>query len=48
LVHAVKTQECDVMVLGGYGHSRLREFVFGGVTRHVLRHGAPFAVLLAH
>jgi nucleotide-binding universal stress UspA family protein len=48
LVQAVKTQECDLMVLGGYGHSRLREFVFGGVTRHVLRHGAPFAVLLAH
>jgi nucleotide-binding universal stress UspA family protein len=48
LVQAAKTQECDLMILGGYGHSRLREFVFGGVTRHVLRHGAPFAVLLAH
>ena len=26
----------DVVVMGGYGHSRLRESVFGGFTRHVL------------
>src|SRR6516165_7858975 len=24
----------DFMVMGGYGHSRLREFILGGVTRH--------------
>jgi nucleotide-binding universal stress UspA family protein len=24
------------MVMGGYGHSRLREFVLGGVTRSIL------------
>ena len=27
----------DFMVMGGYGHSRLREFVLGGVTRSILR-----------
>jgi nucleotide-binding universal stress UspA family protein len=27
----------DFMVMGGYGHSRLREFVLGGVTRKILR-----------
>ncbi|MGH6814364.1 MAG: universal stress protein [Hyphomicrobiaceae bacterium] len=27
----------DLLVMGAFGHSRLREFVFGGVTRHVLR-----------
>ena len=27
----------DMMVMGGYGHSRLREFVLGGVTRDLLR-----------
>ena len=27
----------DFMVMGGYGHSRLREFVLGGVTRDILR-----------
>ena len=31
-------QEIDagLIVMGAYGHSRLREFVFGGATRHVL------------
>jgi len=28
---------CDFMVMGGYGHSRLREFVLGGVTRGILQ-----------
>lgn len=28
----------DLLVMGIYGHSKLREFVFGGVTRHVLKH----------
>ena len=27
----------DFIVMGGYGHSRLREFVLGGVTRSILR-----------
>ena len=26
----------DMIVMGGYGHSRLREFVLGGVTRGIL------------
>jgi nucleotide-binding universal stress UspA family protein len=30
----------DLLVMGAYGHSRLREFVFGGATRHVLDHAA--------
>lgn len=29
-------QNADLVVMGAYGHSRLREFVFGGATRHVL------------
>jgi len=48
LVQAVQGQRCDLLVLGGYGHSRIREFVLGGVTRRVLREGVPFAVLMAH
>jgi len=33
--------------MGGYGHSRVREMLFGGTTRHILDHtNAP--VLLAH
>ena len=27
----------DMIVMGGYGHSRLREFVLGGVTRSILK-----------
>ena len=26
----------DLLVMGGYGHSRMREFILGGVTRGVL------------
>jgi nucleotide-binding universal stress UspA family protein len=29
--------EADLVVMGAYGHSRLAEFVFGGVTRTMLR-----------
>ncbi len=27
----------DFIVMGGYGHSRLREFILGGVTRSILQ-----------
>lgn len=37
----------DVLVMGGYGHSRLRELVFGGFTRHVLN-SSPMPVFLFH
>ncbi len=38
---------CGLMVMGGYGHSRLRERILGGVTRDVLAScGLP--VLMAH
>lgn len=28
----------DLLVMGAYGHSRVREYVFGGATRHILQH----------
>jgi nucleotide-binding universal stress UspA family protein len=28
----------DLLVMGAYGHSRLREYVFGGATRHIAQH----------
>ncbi len=37
----------DLLVMGGYGHSRLREMVLGGVTRHMLRH-MTIPVLMSH
>jgi nucleotide-binding universal stress UspA family protein len=33
--------------MGGYGHSRLREAIFGGVSRSMLKH-SPFPLLLSH
>jgi nucleotide-binding universal stress UspA family protein len=33
--HAAQ-QSADLMVMGGYGHSRLREFILGGTTRDML------------
>jgi nucleotide-binding universal stress UspA family protein len=29
-------RDADFIVMGGYGHSRLREFVLGGATRGIL------------
>jgi len=37
----------DLLVMGGYGRSRLSELVLGGVTRHVLAQ-ATLPVMLAH
>ena len=37
----------DLLVMGAYGHSRLREFILGGATKSVLTR--PFALtLLSH
>ena len=44
--HAAKAG-ADLIVMGGFGHSRLREFVLGGVTRELTR-SARAALLLAH
>jgi len=37
----------DLLVMGAYSHSRVREYLLGGVTRDVLRE-VPVPVLLAH
>ena len=37
----------DVIVAGAYGHARLQEWIFGGVTRHLLQQGSA-CVLLVH
>jgi nucleotide-binding universal stress UspA family protein len=40
-------EHAALLVMGGYGRSRLREWIFGGFTLHVLR-GAEVPVLMAH
>jgi nucleotide-binding universal stress UspA family protein len=37
----------DLLVMGAYGHSRMREMVFGGATRHITRH-MTVPTLLSH
>jgi len=37
----------DLIVMGAYGHARLREIILGGVTRDLLKH-PPVCLLLAH
>ena len=46
LSHAADTA-ADFMVMGGYGHSRLREFVLGGATRGILS-SMTIPVLMSH
>lgn len=38
ILSRIAGDKADLLVLGAYGHSRFREFVFGGVTRHIARH----------
>lgn len=38
---------CSLLVMGGYGHSRMREMILGGVTRYILGNAA-LPVLMAH
>jgi nucleotide-binding universal stress UspA family protein len=47
LLDAVGKAGCTLLVMGAYGHARLREAVFGGFTRAVLEQ-APVPVLMAH
>ena len=36
LLAAANTFGCDLLSMGAYSHSRLRQLILGGVTRHVL------------
>jgi nucleotide-binding universal stress UspA family protein len=52
MVQTVITDEArylgaDLIVMGGYGHSRLSEWIFGGVTRDMMD-GLKTPVLMAH
>lgn len=47
LLKEVEARDIDLIVLGGYGHSRLREFVLGGVTREILER-TTVPLFLAH
>ncbi len=47
LLSHVADDGVDFIVMGGYGHSRIREFVLGGVTHNILR-SMTVPVLMSH
>jgi len=47
IVQYANDSGADLMVMGAYGHTRIREYVFGGVTRKIL-HEMPVPVLMSH
>jgi nucleotide-binding universal stress UspA family protein len=47
LLSRAADEDADLIVMGAYGRSRLRELVLGGATRHLLRH-MTVPVLLSH
>ncbi len=46
LLSEIEERAIDLMVTGAYGHSRMREFVLGGVTTYLLSH-CPIALFMA-
>jgi nucleotide-binding universal stress UspA family protein len=47
ILEAASFTRADYVVMGAYGHSRLRETLFGGVTKRML-HECPVPVFLKH
>jgi nucleotide-binding universal stress UspA family protein len=47
LLQKANDSGAGLLVMGAYAHSRLREYVFGGATRHVLQ-AAELPVLMVH
>jgi hypothetical protein len=47
LLDAVHAERATMIVMGAYTHSRVREMLLGGVTRHILKH-TTVPVLMMH
>jgi nucleotide-binding universal stress UspA family protein len=47
ILSVVRDENADLIVAGGYGHSRLGEWIFGGVTRDLLAK-SPVCCLFSH
>lgn len=47
LVSYAERHGASLIVMGGYGHSRAGEFLFGGVTRALIKE-CPIALLMSH
>ena len=47
LLSCMADHQCDLLIMGGYGHSRFSEMIFGGVSREILRR-TTVPALLSH
>lgn len=47
LIRLAQNEDADLIVAGAYGHSRLGEWIFGGVTRGLLK-ASPKCCLFSH
>lgn len=47
LIRLAQQEDADLIVTGGYGHSRLGEWIFGGMTRGLLQE-APICLMMSH
>lgn len=47
LLGHMRRDAADVLVMGGFGHSRIREFILGGATETAI-HATDVAILMAH
>ncbi len=47
IMRHAKDSDCDMVVMGAYGHSRFREAILGGATRNMLEQ-AEVPVFMAH
>ncbi|MGH1571718.1 universal stress protein [Methylobacterium sp. P31] len=47
ILRFARREDADLIVMGGYGHSRMREWLFGGVTRDILR-TSSLCCLMSH
>jgi len=47
ILRFARQEDADLIVMGAYGHSRLREWIFGGATRDMLQ-GTSLCCLMSH
>jgi nucleotide-binding universal stress UspA family protein len=47
IIGLAEDEEADLLVTGAYGHSRLNEWIFGGMTRDLLT-SSPICCLMSH
>jgi nucleotide-binding universal stress UspA family protein len=48
LADVARREQADLLVMGGFAHSRLRGLVLGSATREIIHHGFPVPTLLSH